>query len=113
MKVAIIGSRGFTDYELVKKTLQPLGITLIISGGAAGADTLGEDYAKENGIETLIFKPDWKAYGKIAGFLRNTQIVEASELVVAFWDMESKGTKDSINKANKLGKKVLIVNTNE
>lgn len=113
MKVAIIGSRGFTDYDLVKKTLQPLGITLIISGGAKGADTLGENYAKENGIETLIFKPDWKTYGKIAGFLRNTQIVEASELVVAFWDMESKGTKNSIDKANKLGKKLLIVDTNK
>ena len=113
MKVAIIGSRGFTDYELVKKTLKPLGITLIISGGAAGADTLGEKYAKENGIETLIFKPDWKTYGKIAGFLRNTDIVEASELVIAFWDGTSKGTKDSIDKANKLDKKVLIVNTNK
>jgi hypothetical protein len=113
MKVAIIGSRGFTDYELIKKTLKPLGITLIISGGAAGADTLGEKYANENGIETLIFKPDWKTHGKIAGFLRNTQIVEASELVIGFWDGTSKGTKDSLDKANKLGKKVLIINTNK
>lgn len=113
MKVAVIGSRSFNDYEEVKRILSSINITEIISGGAKGADTLGEQYAKDKGIPTKIFLPDWDKHGKIAGFLRNTDIIENSELVVAFWDQTSKGTKDSIDKANKLNKKVLIINTNK
>ena len=60
MKVGVIGSRNFNDYELVKETLTRLKITLLVSGGAKGADSLGERYANENNITTLIFKPDWK-----------------------------------------------------
>ncbi len=110
MKVGVIGSRGFNDYALVVKTLNPIDISMIISGHAIGADRLAERYALENNIETKIFLPDWQTHGKIAGFLRNTDIVNESELIVAFWDQNSKGTKDSIDKANKLGKKVIIVN---
>jgi predicted Rossmann fold nucleotide-binding protein DprA/Smf involved in DNA uptake len=109
MKVAVIGSRGFNDYELVKKTLSNMKITLLVSGGAKGADTLGEQYAKEKGIETKIFLPDWDTHGKAAGMLRNTDIINESEVVVAFWDGTSKGTLDSINKAKKLNKKLIII----
>ncbi len=110
MKVGVIGSRGFKDYDLVVKTLSRIDITLIVSGGAVGADTLGERYAKENNIETKIFLPDWKKHGKVAGFLRNTDIINESDTIVAFWDGNSKGTADSIGKANKLNKPVIIVN---
>lgn len=110
MKVGVIGSRGFKDYDLVVKTLSKMDISLIVSGGAIGADTLGERYAKENNIETKIFLPDWKTHGKSAGFIRNTDIINESEIIVAFWDGVSKGTKDSIDKANKLEKQVIIVN---
>lgn len=110
MKVGVIGSRGFKDYDLVVKTLSKMDISLIVSGGAIGADTLGERYAKENNIETKIFLPDWKTHGKSAGFIRNTDIINESEIIVAFWDGVSRGTKDSIDKANKLEKQVIIVN---
>lgn len=110
MKVGVIGSRGFKDYDLVVKTLSSMNITLIVSGGAMGADTLGERYAKENNIETKIFLPDWKTHGKAAGFLRNTDIINESDTIVAFWDGSSRGTADSIAKANKLNKPVIIVN---
>jgi hypothetical protein len=109
MKVAVIGSRTFSSYESVVNVLSKIKITEIISGGAVGADSLGERYAKDNDIPTKIFLPDWKTHGKKAGFLRNTQIIEECEMVVAFWNMESKGTKDSLDKAEKLGKKVLII----
>lgn len=109
MKVAVIGSRSFNDYEKVKHTLSKINITLLVSGGAAGADKLGEKYADENNIAKKIFYPDWKAHGKAAGFLRNTDIINEAELIVAFWDGISKGTKDSINKAEKQGKKIIIV----
>ena len=84
-------------------------ITKIVSGGAKGADSLSERYAKENNIPTEIYLAQWDLFGKKAGFLRNTTIIENSELVVAFWDSRSKGTRDSIGKANKLKKNTFIV----
>ena len=105
MKVAVIGSRTFDKYESVYNILSKLKITEIISGGAKGADSLAERYAKENNIPTKIFLPDWETYGKKAGFLRNTQIIEECEMVVAFWDGTSKGCADSIEKAKKTNKK--------
>ena len=109
MKVAVIGSRSFNDYELLRQTLSKLEITLVVSGGAKGADSLGEKYANANNIPTKIFLPDWDKYGKSAGMLRNSDIINEAEIVVAFWDGESKGCKDAIAKANKLNKKVLII----
>ena len=109
MKIAVIGSRTFNDYELVKETLSTFTISLLVSGGAKGADSLGERYANENNIETLIFKPDWKKHGPAAGPLRNTDIVNNADTIIAFWDGESRGTKDSITKAEKLGKEVIII----
>jgi hypothetical protein len=109
MKVAVIGSRTFNDYELVKETLTKLDITLLISGGAKGADSLGERYANENNITTLIFKPDWERHGRGAGMVRNTDIVKNSDIVVAFWDGSSKGTLDSIRKVEKLNKGLMII----
>ena len=113
MKVAVVGSRGFNDYLKLSGVLDKIHsvkpITLIVSGGAVGADSLAETWAEESGIEKLIFKPDWKKYGKKAGFIRNTQIVENADSVVAFWDGESRGTKNSIDTANKLDKPLFIV----
>lgn len=113
MKIAVVGSRGFTDYELLKFKLDKIHnkkpITVIISGGAKGADTLGERWAKENNIETLIFYPDWNKYGKKAGFIRNEDIVKNSDGVVACWNGISKGTKHSISLAKKYNKPCLII----
>lgn len=112
MKLAIIGSRGFDDYELVKSVLSDYvdKVTMVVSGGAKGADSLGEKWANENNIQTLIFKPDWKKYGKKAGHLRNTDIIQNCDMCVAFWDGVSTGTNDSIKKAKKFGKEVKIIN---
>jgi len=109
MKVAVIGGRKFDDYERLKKVLNQFNITRIISGGANGADKLSERYATEKNIQTEIYLPDWDLFGKKAGFLRNTTIIENSEVVIAFWDGKSRGTRDSIGKANKLKKDTFIV----
>ena len=91
MKIGIIGSRGFNNYELLEKTLEEYqNVELVVSGGAQGADKLGERWANEKGIKTLIFKPNWEKFGKSAGFIRNQDIVKNSDLVIAFWDGESK-----------------------
>ena len=110
MKVAVIGSRSFNNYDLLKKTLTEMDAQLIISGGARGADTLAEKYAKENGIPTLIFLADWDRYGKSAGYRRNVDIIANADCVVAFWDGVSKGTKHSIDLAYSAGKEVKIIN---
>ena len=113
MKLAVVGSRNFNDYDLLKSKLDQIHskkpINLIISGGARGADLLSEKWAKENNIETLIFIPDWNKYGKKAGYLRNEDIIKNCDAVVACWDGESRGTLSSINLAKKYNKSCLIV----
>ncbi|MDO1451324.1 DUF2493 domain-containing protein [Rhodocytophaga aerolata] len=103
MKTAVIGSRNFTNYEIVEETLDGYDLPLIISGGAKGADTLAEQYAKEKGIPTLIFKPDYEKYGKRAPRLRNKEIIDACQRVIAFWDGKSRGTVYTIKYALQKG----------
>lgn len=113
MKVGIIGNRTFNnkDFFLEKIENLKLEITfdLIVSGGAKGADTFGELYALKNNIPTKIFIPDWSK-GRGAGHIRNTDIVNNSELIIAFWDEISPGTKNSVEKAMKSNKKIIIYN---
>lgn len=109
MKLAVIGSRSFSDYGLLKDTLDAYDIDIIISGGARGADNLAEVYAHQNSIPKRIFLPDWGAYGRAAGMIRNKDIVENCDMLIAFWDGESRGTYNSIQLAEKLGKPAHIV----
>lgn len=115
MKVAIIGSRKFNDFDLLYKTVKKyckennISIEIIVSGGAKGADSLAEQFAKENDLQTKIFYPEWGIYGRTACSARNTQIVEFSDIVFAFWDGKSPGTNDSIIKAQKLQKTVITI----
>lgn len=115
MRIAVIGSRSYNDYELMKRTLDEYKgiVSLIVSGGARGADSLGEKWANENNVEKLIFLPDWNKHGKAAGFIRNKDIIENSDLVIGFWDGLSKGTEHSLNIAKSKGKQVRIVYFNK
>lgn len=114
IRLAIVGSRGFQDYQYLKKCLSTIAasykIVTIVSGGARGADTLGERYARENGIPTKIFLPDWDKYGRSAGYRRNVYIVDNADVVAAFWDGQSRGTASTIDLAGKAGKKLYIFN---
>jgi hypothetical protein len=112
MKVIIAGSRDFNDYEYLKARLDTLlqkvkGIE-VISGTAAGADTLGERWAWEKGYKVYRYIPDWPRYGKRAGFLRNEAMARDGDALVAFWDGKSKGTKMMIDIATKKGLKVKV-----
>lgn len=109
MKVAVIGSRGFTDYLLLKNNLDRFEITLLISGGAAGADKMAEDYARANDIATQIILPEYNLYGRKAPIVRNTEIVKNADYIIAFWDGKSKGTANSISIAKKMGKHCEII----
>jgi len=103
-RLAIIGSRKFSDYSLLCGEMGKLPKpALIVSGGAKGADTLGKRYADEHGVPTKIFPAIWRPEGeggpmdKGAGMKRNVDIVDESTAVLAFWDGDSTGTMHSIN----------------
>ena len=98
-KLIVAGSRGFSDYELLKqkcdavlasKAADPDVVIQIVSGGARGADTLGERYAKERGHLVKIFKADWDK-GKMAGYVRNVAMADYADALIAF-DFGTKGT---------------------
>lgn len=111
--VGVVGSRNFSDYDLLNKELSKIHksseIRQIISGGAKGADTLAEIWARDNRVPTKIFYPDWKKLGKAAGIIRNKDIVGNSDFIIAFWDGESRGTKSSIDIAKSSGKKIKVI----
>jgi hypothetical protein len=118
MRLAIIGSREYEDYESLKNIMMDLffgydynayKVKEVISGGAIGADSLGAKWAKENKIKLTEFFPDWKSYGKQAGFIRNIEIVKNSDMVLALWNGLSKGTAHSLRIARDQKKPTLII----
>ncbi len=118
MKLAIVGSRTFNDFGLLLDFILEYfwdGLNLkfkieeIMSGGAKGADSLAERFANDYEIKLTVFKPDWHKYGKSAGFKRNQQIINACDMVLAFWDGKSRGTQDTIEKAKRAKKPTFIV----
>lgn len=114
MKTIIAGSRGVTDYNIVLEAIKQSGfeITEVVSGTARGVDKLGERYAVENVIPITRFVPDWNKHGKRAGFLRNAEMGDYADALVAVWDGESRGTKQMIDYAIKKGLKVFVYETN-
>lgn len=118
MRVLVVGSRTFSDYELVKQTLDGLlpkdADIEIVSGGAKGADSLAERYAKDKNYALKVFPSEWDKYGKSAGYRRNADmhryISESDDRIcIAFWDGESKGTQHSFELARKYNNPLEII----
>lgn len=121
MKLLICGSRsaptGLDAVERLGKHLRDLGLEspwpkAVVSGGAQGGDTLGEQYAEAVGLPVERLVPDWKQHGKRAGFLRNLAMLDAIEpdgVVVAVWDGVSRGTRMTIAAARKRGLRVHVL----
>lgn len=94
-RVIIAGGRDFNDYRLLSATMDNLlkniaEETVVVCGQARGADTLGEQYARECGYRVDYYQADWKRFGKRAGYLRNEQMAQSADALVAFWDGESR-----------------------
>lgn len=107
---AIVGTRTFGDYEKLCNTIGHIqDMEHIVSGGATGTDSLAERYCREHNIPITIIRPEWSKYGKSAGPIRNRLIVEASDVVVAFWDYKSPGTKSTIRICEELNKPYYVV----
>ena len=106
MKVAIIGSRGLSVSDLGRYL--PENTTEIVSGGAKGVDTSAREYALSHGIKLTDFLPEYTKYGRSAPLKRNITIIEYSDIVLAFWDGKSRGTKFVIDNCRKLGVEVRV-----
>ena len=114
-RVVVAGCRHYSNYGEAKSFLDSCLSTIrkdhdiiVVSGGARGADALGERYAEENGFKIEKHPTEWKIYGRGAGPRRNKQMAEVADYVICFWDEKSKGTKSMIDYARKCGKPVQI-----
>lgn len=114
-RVLIAGCRTFNNYAVAKQYInycisnirKDYSLT-IISGGADGADKLGERYAEENGFEIEYYLPDWKKYGRSAGPRRNKEMVERADYIICFWDGKSRGTASTVKYTQNCGKPLRI-----
>jgi len=101
MKIAIIGSRNLGVIDL--ENFLPESVTEIVSGGARGIDTCAREYALTHNIKLTEFLPDYNHYGRGAPLKRNLEIIAYADLVLAFWDGTSRGTKYVIDNCKKQG----------
>lgn len=114
MRVAIVGSREYPDLAAVWTFVEKLAArkpdAVIVSGGARGVDTVAAAAGRFFDLEVKEWEPEWDRLGRYyAPIARNTQIVEDCDVLVAFWNGVSTGTKDSLDKARALGKKVRVI----
>ena len=99
MKLIIAGGRDFNKGEILYKTLYGLSIDIIdeiVCGNARGADTLGAEWAHLKSIPVKYFPAQWDTYGKSAGYIRNAEMADYADALIAFWDGQSKGTAHMI-----------------
>lgn len=122
MRIIVAGCRYFTNYDLMKSTLDNFisntdsSKVTIISGRAKGADQLGEKYAEDNNLKLAKFEAPWAKMGPSAGTFRNKLMADYAikdednhPVLFAFWDGKSKGTKDMINRAEKMNIETHII----
>ena len=116
-RVIVAGSRSFNDYAVLRMACDKLLVKkklthhiVVVSGTARGTDTLGEQYARERGYVVKRFPADWQQYGKAAGPIRNRQMTDNADALIAFWDGHSTGTQNMIMEAKKKGMVVRIYN---
>lgn len=131
--ILIYGGRDLRDLDFVTEwldhylaTMNPEDI-IIIEGGALGADRMGREYAISRGIEFVTYEANWddvettdepvqvsvrngRAYNRLAGFNRNSRMLEVADAAIGFWDGKSKGTRDMSLKLEKAGVENVIVN---
>ena len=119
LRVIVAGGRDFTNVNVMATALNNLQdvdhvieiekLTLIC-GMARGADLTAYKLFKEVGLPVEAYPADWDQHGKQAGYIRNTQMAGVADMLIAFWDGESKGTAHMIDTARKHHLNVLVFN---
>jgi len=118
MKLIIAGTRNIADaadevccaiceFELAYD------VTELVSGASGNVDLAGEEWARENDIPIKRFPADWDKHGKAAGPIRNREMAEYADALIAVWDGESKGTANMILEMHRQGKPVFVWGVNE
>ena len=103
--VAVVGSRSLSKCPALLARLAELAPDQVVSGGAAGADTLGAEWARANGVPLRVLRPDYWTYGPAAPHVRNGAIVAAASVVLVVWDGKSQGTLSAARAAAALGRR--------
>lgn len=113
MKVIIAGSRDGVTKDDVTAAIwgSPFTFDEIVSGGARGVDKLGEEWAWAYGIPCKVFPANWNSFGKSAGIMRNMEMGDYADALVAVWNGYSKGTEHMIKYMEALGKPVFVYKT--
>jgi hypothetical protein len=118
MRTIIAGSRSISSLAIVEQAMDQALIlcgivpSMVISGTARGADQLGEQWAAGRGIEVEKYPADWDRYGKSAGYIRNKEMADNADALVAIWDGESKGTSHMIDLAEAAGLAIYVYKIN-
>lgn len=105
--VLICGSRSIKDLN-ISRYIRPQSCAAMVHGAAIGLDSIADSWAKANDIETVIYKPNYKVYGKRAPLVRDEEMVDFCDVVIAFYDGKSRGTLYTITYAKKIGRKVIV-----
>jgi uncharacterized phage-like protein YoqJ len=117
MKLLIAGSRSISNYFLVMGAVDQCvdlsEVEEIVHGGAAGVDSMAIEVAGELGVTGKVFPADWEQFGKAAGHIRNREMAEYADVLVAVWDGESPGTRNMIKHMQKMGKPTYVVTIKE
>lgn len=115
MKTIVAGSREINDYQVVRQAIDDSRflITEVVSGTARGVDRLGEQWARDNGVPVRRMPADWAQHGRSAGAIRNAQMAEYADALIAVWDGRSRGTKNMIDNARRRGMRVHVHRTDE
>lgn len=115
MRVIIAGGRDFTDFDYFKaymNTIPPwVEISEVVSGGATGVDSLAIEWATMYNIPYKVFHAEWDRLGKRAGPIRNAEMAVYADGLIAFWNGESKGTKNMIDQMARKGTWIYVVRT--
>lgn len=115
-KVIIAGSRHFEDFPLLVEKCDAIlrqkiktHDVIIISGTANGADKLGERYASMRGLAINRFPAKWDEFGKMAGMMRNAEMLDNADSAIVFWDGSSRGSQHMINITRRSGKPLRVI----
>lgn len=110
--VLVCGGRNYADETRVQEVLDEYrakyNFSLLVEGGANGADCMAHHWARRNKVETVREDADWSQYGKAAGPIRNQAMLDKyqPDLVIAF--PGGRGTEDMVNKATKFGVQQIV-----